>query len=248
VRHRSVDSPPVPSLPSSLPRELQTVGSRRMSNQSSTYDVHSGGGNTVPSLPLSSSPMLNPPSVSPPPLKPKMDAPLGSNAGHGPAVQRVEYSNGQVVWSVVDGLRAGADDDWDIEDTFDDSLSYVEKDPRRGSEVSAVSSARGDDDPVQLHFKEHKRNPSKESNSSYASRRRVLPPSGMDARPETKVFFSSAAEIEKLIESISRGAEAGSFNVFPQSTPNQVSPEMPLQLSRRLGTDPSRIPRSGSRI
>ena len=63
-----------------------------------------------------------------------------------------------------------------------------------------------------------------------------------------QVFFSSAAEIEKLIESISRGAEAGSFNIIPQSTTNQLSPEMPLQLSRRLGTDPSRAPRSGNRI
>lgn len=136
--------------------------------------------------------MPNPPSVSPSQqLKPRIDTPLGSSvgpsAGPGQALQRVEYSNGHVVWSVVDGLRAGADEDWDLDETFDDSQSYVERDPRRGSEVSGVSSARGDDDPVQLHFKEHKRMSSKESNASYTSRRRVLPPSGMNVRPETKV-------------------------------------------------------------
>ncbi len=136
--------------------------------------------------------MPNPPSVSPPhQFNPKIDVPLGPNAGHGQAIQRLEYSNGHVVWSVVDGLRAGVDEDWDIEDTFDDTQSYVERDPRRGSDISGVSSARGDDDPVQLHFKEHKRMSSKESNSSYASRRRVLPPSGMDVRPETKVSSTS---------------------------------------------------------
>ncbi|KAF9518184.1 hypothetical protein BS47DRAFT_1278003, partial [Hydnum rufescens UP504] len=140
-------------------------------------------------------------------------------SGSGPALQLVEYSNGQLVWSVVDGLRASAEDDWDI-DELDDSVSYSERDPRRGSGMSEMSlrggtPSRGNaSDDVQLLFKEHRRMASKDSDSSYVSRRKVLPPSRL-VRPETKVYYSSTAEIESLIETISRGLDAGSFNVLP---------------------------------
>jgi hypothetical protein len=98
------------------------------------------------------------------------------------------YANGQVVWSVVDGLRASADDDnWDINDYLEDSASQG---PRRASGVSGTSTAPSEstkrDDAVQLLFREHRRVASKDSNGSYVSRRRVLPPSRPD-RPETKV-------------------------------------------------------------
>ncbi|KAF8334281.1 uncharacterized protein EI90DRAFT_3121608 [Cantharellus anzutake] len=248
VRHRSVEvSPPVPSLPSSLPRDSQVTASRRVSNQSATHDARNSNGNPTSSFSFSSlAPTSTNPSLSHQ-LKPKMD-PLEPAAGPGQALQLVEYSNGQVVWSVVDGLRAGADDDWDLEDTFDDTQSFTERDPRHRSQISSVRS--GDfNDPVQLFFKEHKRMPSKESNSSYISRRRVLPPSRTaDPRPETKVFFSSAAEIEKLIESMSRGIDAGSFNVVPHSPTPQSSPGFPLQLSRHPGPDNSGSPPSSHQI
>ena len=93
-----------------------------------------------------------------------------------------------MVWSVVDGLRASADDDsWDINDYLEDSASL---DPRRASGVSNTSTAPSEfarkDDTMQLLFREHRRMASKDSNGSYVSKRRVLPPSRSD-RPETKV-------------------------------------------------------------
>jgi len=163
---------------------------------------------------------------------------------NGPALQLIEYSNGQVVWSVVDGLRAGVEDEWDIDDLADDSFS--ERDPRRTSGMSEVSSTRGmpsrgnGSDDMQLLFKEHKRIASKDSDSSYVSRRKVLPPSRLVSRPETKVFYSSAAEIESLIESISQGMDAGSFNVLPRAQAEPVPSLPPLQVPRRGGTDTSR--------
>lgn len=106
------------------------------------------------------------------------------------------YANGQVVWSVVDGLRAGADDDnWDINDYLQDSASLG---PRRASAMSSTSAAPSEsakrDDAVQLLFREHRRVASKDSNGSYVSRRRVLPPSRTD-RPETKVWLARIHDI-----------------------------------------------------
>jgi hypothetical protein len=129
-----------------------------------------------------------------PPPSPGIDS-FRSNAptpAPGTAVQLIEYANGQVVWSVVDGLRAaGEAEDWDINDYLDDSTS-VNFDPRRASAQSGHSSVpnsgngRGEE-AMQLLFREHRRMASKESNaSSYVSRHRVLPPS---QRPETKVRF-----------------------------------------------------------
>jgi len=146
----------------------------------------------------------------------------------------------------VDGLRAAAEDEWDIDDLADDTLSYSERDPRRGSGLSEVSMRGGNpsrgngSDDMQLMFKEHRRVASKDSDSSYVSRRKVLPPSRPAPRPETKVFYSSASEIESLIESISRGIDAGSFNVLPRAQPESIPSLPPLQVSRRSGADTSR--------
>jgi len=38
---------------------------------------------------------------------------------------------------------------------------------------------------------------------------------GVANRPETKVFFSSSAQIGRLIENLSKGVDSGSFNVLP---------------------------------
>jgi len=102
------------------------------------------------------------------------------------------YANGHVVWSIVDGLRAGADNDnWDINDYLDDSASL---NPRRASGMSGTSTAPSEyvkkDDAMQLLFREHRRITSKDSNGSYVSRRRVLPPSKPD-RPETRVRLTA---------------------------------------------------------
>lgn len=201
----------------------------------------------------------------------------------GPALQLVEYSNGQVVWSVVDSLRsagAGADSEYDYDGVGDDSSLF---DRNRASTMSTETDGanRGDsrDDAVQLLFREHRRISSKGSGTSFVSRRKVLPPSKSDFRPETKVngdlkfsshelyltraftdlvqvFFSSAADIENLIESISRGLEAGSFNILPNrqdSAHTSVEPVPslpPLHLQRRTTspTNPRRITDDRDRI
>ncbi|KZT56430.1 hypothetical protein CALCODRAFT_555942 [Calocera cornea HHB12733] len=114
----------------------------------------------------------------------------------------LELSNGQVIWSVVDGLRAGISD----ENDEDDRSSF-------GSDFSAVPPSR--DEAVQLFVRGHKRNESSRGSSiSIPSRRRPAPFSAQP-RPETKVYFSSTAQISSLIENISRGLESGSFNIVP---------------------------------
>lgn len=96
------------------------------------------------------------------------------------------------MWSVVDGLRAEAEiDDWDLNDYLDDNVSF---DARRASGTSNTSGAPSES-AMQLRFREHRRMASKDSDASYVSRRRVLPPSRPE-RPETKVrshFLVSAS-------------------------------------------------------
>ena len=59
----------------------------------------------------------------------------------------------------------------------------------------------------QLWFKEHARASSKGSAHSLLFRKPI--------RPETKVYHSSPNQIARLIEQLSRGADAGSFNIQP---------------------------------
>jgi len=93
--------------------------------------------------------------------------------GQGPALEVLQLSNGQVIWSVLDSLRA--EDEDDSESLF-----------RR-----SMASSRGNDaDDLEVRFKEHRRWSSKGSNysqaSQAASRRRQVPGTS-GPRPETKV-------------------------------------------------------------
>lgn len=116
--------------------------------------------------------------------------------------------------SIVNGLRD------------DDAESFY---PNRASFVSEYSFREPSSEGVQLFFKEHGRKTSKDSNSSFLSRRKTQQG---PRRPETKVaivrfsratqcsldrqvFFSSSAQIGRLIDNISHGIEAGSFNIVP---------------------------------
>jgi serine/arginine repetitive matrix protein 2 len=113
----------------------------------------------------------------------------------GPAIELIELANGETIWSIVNGLRD------------DDNESYY------GSRTSFASdySARDTNGGLQVFVKEHNRTGSKGStgSSSYLPKRRN------STRPETKVFYSSPAEIGRLIENISEGMNAGSFNFLP---------------------------------
>jgi len=82
--------------------------------------------------------------------------------------------------------------------------------------ASAFSEAPHDAEGEQLFFKEHARNLSKGSNrSNLVQRKGTLTGGTSRNRPETKVFYSSSAHIARLIDQLSRGADAGSFNIKP---------------------------------
>ncbi|KEP55580.1 bestrophin domain protein [Rhizoctonia solani 123E] len=165
-------SPPVPQLPTGIEGSATSVllatrsGSAfSVNNYDSLYDMY--GENSQPE---------------------SDEQPVGS------AVEVLELSDGQIVWSVVDGLRSVDEDD------EDDPTSF----PRlsRTSEYSAP-------EPQQLRFREHQRSTSKTSTASKASNE--LTPK----RPETRVYFSNAGDIGTLIESLTKNHEAGQFNIIP---------------------------------
>ncbi|KAJ2975787.1 hypothetical protein NUW54_g11672 [Trametes sanguinea] len=116
----------------------------------------------------------------------------------GPALEVIEMANGETIWSIVNGLR-----DDDGESFYGDRASFY-------SEYSVKDTSEN----VKLFFKEHERKSSKGSTSSFLSRKKPQQPKGT-ARPETKVFFSSSQQIGRLIENLSRGMDAGSFNIMP---------------------------------
>ncbi|CAK5277758.1 unnamed protein product [Mycena citricolor] len=134
-----------------------------------------------------------------------------SQGGHGqsgPAVEVVELASGETIWKIVNGLR---NDDDDL-DAFN----------HRGSFASDYS-LRDSGDGVQVFFKEHGR---KGSGSSYFGRKKSI--TAKSGRPETKVFYSSSAQIGRLIENISEGMEAGSFNFLP-TTPGPAASAKPAK-------------------
>ncbi|KAG8778784.1 hypothetical protein FRC12_024822 [Ceratobasidium sp. 428] len=177
-------SPPVPQLPSGLdgsvsaalqaPRTASGLGS--VSNYDSLYDMYTENSG-----------------------QPDSEAMQGDPAPTGSAVEVLELSDGQIIWSVVDGLRAaGQDDDEDDTSPFPYRMS-------RNSEYSMQETH-------ELRFKEHHRTASKGSTLSAASKASKGPQSN---RPETRVFFSNAGDIGQLIDNLSKSVEAGQFNILP---------------------------------
>ncbi|EIW60763.1 uncharacterized protein TRAVEDRAFT_71059 [Trametes versicolor FP-101664 SS1] len=183
-------SPPVPQLPT--PFSVHAEGSLAVpsgvetsnSAYDSLYDMYAGDGRGQ---------MLSAESPG-----------AGSSQGQreaipesGPALEVIEMANGETIWSIVNGLR-----DDDGESYYGDRASFY-------SEYSVKDTNEN----VKLFFKEHERKSSKGStSSSFLSRKKPQQPKG-SARPETKVFFSSSAQIGRLIENLSRGMDSGSFNI-----------------------------------
>jgi hypothetical protein len=124
-----------------------------------------------------------------------------SNPDPSRAVEVIELANGETIWSIVNGLR-----DDDAESIYASRTSFA----------SDYSMQQPQAEGVQVLFKEHARAGSKGSNSSFLSRKRHS--SGKN-RPETKVFYSSSNQIGRLIENLSEGQEAGSFNFRPTKRP-----------------------------
>ncbi|KAL6307923.1 hypothetical protein BKA93DRAFT_766564 [Sparassis latifolia] len=194
ARRFSADgSPPVPQLPQSISSQLDTsspatVGPIEKSSSAydSLYEMYAGDSRSGNTFAADGQGA----STS---LNPHNDSIPESR----PALEVVELANGETIWSIVNGLR-----DDDGESYYGDRTSFV----------SDYSTKDSNSDPVKLFFKEHERKSSKGSNASFLSRKKH--PKG-SSRPETKVFFSSSAQIGRLIENMSRGMDAGSFNIAP---------------------------------
>ncbi|KAF8528222.1 hypothetical protein BU17DRAFT_38701 [Hysterangium stoloniferum] len=134
-------------------------------------------------------------------LEDPSSAPTGAAAvseepGHGPAIEVVQLSNGDVIWTVLDSLR---------QDDEEDSQSFFRR--------SMSSRGLDGNDEMEIRVKGHGRYDSKGSNVSQGSHtvRRRLP--GPNApRPETKVFKINSSTIGRLIDDLSKTMNSGSFN------------------------------------
>ncbi|KAL5511529.1 hypothetical protein ACEPAH_4746 [Sanghuangporus vaninii] len=198
AKRQSIEpSPPVPSLPS--PLSLSNSGrfsSSRLTPETpvekspydSFYDMYTGDRTASAQSPE----LYEPPRTPLDEGLPEME--------EGQALEVIELANGETIWSIVNGLRA------------EDAESYY---PRRGSLDSEYSNLpTHDSESEQLFFKEHERTGSKDSNISTYARRK----SRVAARPETKVFHSSSAQIARLIEQLARNTEAATFNIKPKAS------------------------------
>ncbi|KAH6918999.1 hypothetical protein BKA70DRAFT_38169 [Coprinopsis sp. MPI-PUGE-AT-0042] len=120
-----------------------------------------------------------------------------NRGGEQTGVELIELANGDTIWKIVNGLRD--DDDESIYSLGRNSIA---------SEYSTHESGEN----MQVFVKEHVRTGSKGSQASMASRKKV---SGGKPRPETKVMYSTPEHVAHLIEQISQGMDAGSFNFRP---------------------------------
>ncbi|PCH38460.1 hypothetical protein WOLCODRAFT_115527 [Wolfiporia cocos MD-104 SS10] len=193
-RFSTEDSPPVPQLPPAITGQTDTLLPPGQANSTydSFYDMYSGDGRAGSSSHL--------------------DVAGGSHSPHpqpdtihesGPAIELIERANGETIWSIVNGLR-----DDDGESFYGDRASFVSDYSRRDSANEGLK----------LFFKGHEKKSSKGSNASFSLRKRPQPQSAA-MRPETKVYFSTSAHIGRLIDNLSRGVDAGSFNIAPERAP-----------------------------
>ncbi|KAG6831191.1 hypothetical protein H0H92_012331 [Tricholoma furcatifolium] len=216
-------SPPVPSLPSTLGNALNvpsvTAGGpieKSNSTYDSLYDMYAGGearsASTAPNDPGTSRPSQD-------------DSALAPDSGAA-AVELIHLANGETIWNIVNGLREEEDD----ESVYTRRTSFASEYGPRGTNGEGL----------QVFVKEHGhgRSGSKGSTSSFLSRKRGqgLP------RPETKVFYSPAENIGRLIQELSQNMEAGSFNfTVPRQGASGHSPssslstnDLALSLEERL--------------
>lgn len=102
-----------------------------------------------------------------------------------PAIELIELSNGETIWSVIFFVHLSTSDRSSrsivngLRDEDEESI-YAS----RTSFTSEFSARDGNSDGMQVYVKEHRRNASNGSGTSFTSRRRLL---HGKARPETKV-------------------------------------------------------------
>ncbi|KAF9009412.1 hypothetical protein BDQ17DRAFT_1322984 [Cyathus striatus] len=191
-------SPPVPQLPHALGQldnHLNVPSSSAVEKSNSAYDslyeMYAGESRGVGSVAPDSNASGN---YSLP------DGGISPSAELGPALELVEYANGETIWKVVNGLR-----DDDDESLYNGRTSFASEYSTRESNVEGL----------QVFVKEHTRSGSKGSNASFLSRKRA---SQGKTRPETKVFHTTAAQMARLLDSLSQQMDAGSINIIPSPT------------------------------
>ncbi|KAF8162952.1 hypothetical protein B0H34DRAFT_672070 [Crassisporium funariophilum] len=207
VRRFSADGmPPIPQLPNSLGQAEKmlyppSTSSGAIEKSNSTYDSF------LRSLPRYEMYAGESRAASMAVIDPNGHADQQSSKGDniavpesGPALEVIQLANGETIWSIVNGLRDG-----------DDESIYT------GRTSFASEYSQPGNDGVQAFVKEHGRSGSKGSTTSFVSRKKSQQGK---ARPETKVFYSSSAQIGRLIESLSQGVDSGSFNFLP-NVPNR---------------------------
>ncbi|KAH9967959.1 hypothetical protein BC827DRAFT_458972 [Russula dissimulans] len=195
-RFSAEQSPPMPHIPSSLMAQTEAINApqsapavpleKSNSAYDSLYEMYTGDGK--PAISVTADVSLPDASSSNPSAPPNIEP--------GTAVEVLELANGETIWSIVNGLRD------------DDDESFY------GSRASFVSEYSFRDEGMQVFFKEHGRKGSKDSQSSFLSRKKATAAQAQK-RPETRVFFSSSAQIGRLIDNLSHDTEAGSFNILP---------------------------------
>jgi hypothetical protein len=151
------------------------------------------------------------------------------NLEPGPALEFITLANGETIWNIVSGLC-----DADDESIYTGRTSFA-------SEYSTRETTT--EGGVKVFMKEHVRSGSKGSLSSFVPK--MKPQQQGQRRPETKVFHSSSAQIGQLIESLSQGADSGSFNFLPSRGPghsassslstNDINWTVEERLERMLG-------------
>ncbi|KAL4076962.1 hypothetical protein V8B97DRAFT_2079028 [Scleroderma yunnanense] len=127
----------------------------------------------------------------------------GTTTQEGTALEVIEMANGETIWTIVNGLRE------------DDVESYYTSRP------SSPDNSPENKDEMQIFVKEHARSTSKSSSSSFLSLKKAYQSKD---RPETKIYYSSSAQIGRLIESLSQGMDSGSFNFVPTQLSDRSSP------------------------
>ncbi|KAF8959075.1 hypothetical protein BDZ97DRAFT_1424778 [Flammula alnicola] len=200
IKRFSADGlPPMPQMPNFLGQadkllnapSTSTSGPIEKSNSTydSLYDMYSGESRAASVLaadPNAHGEQQHTKGESLPPFEP------------GPALEVIQLANGETIWNIVNGLR-----DADEESIYSGRTSFA----------SEYSNREPGNDGLQF-AKEHARSGSKGSTSSFVSKKKPQQQQGK-IRPETKVFYSSSAQIGRLIENLSQGADAGSFNFCP---------------------------------
>ncbi|KXN82570.1 hypothetical protein AN958_02421, partial [Leucoagaricus sp. SymC.cos] len=184
-------SPPVPSLPHSLTPDLYLTAPRP--NMTSTYD------SSIYEMYAQEGRAQSAVGMDPPHAIENTAGPSES----GPALEFIEYADGNAIWSIVSGLRS----DDDEESIYNGRASFA-------SEYSTGTQGGQEWDNMQVTVREHTRSSSRGSYSSFALKSKKQGAQGK-SRPETKVFYGSSAQIGQLIENLSQGMDSGSFNFTP---------------------------------